>query len=541
MSLTTEELSHLKLKIKERDFEISALNAFINRDANLSSPCVLINGYKPIGKTLVVTEFLKTIQLNHTLIKCDECVSKQMLLQRCFTRIRRDGCDANGNDEEDGQSTLSKADEVALTSSISDQFSTFVSSLETLFHATRYKSHHVLVLDRFDQCLDNCTEFIAAFSKMRECSTLVQNLSVIIVFSSGIPRQVVTLSNPLIEFEPYTEDQVVKILQNARLCQFQASSMARDDGEENDVPESTKREFYNQYVKFVVDSYYSYTGSNMVMLQHLVVELWGKFIEPIQNGMFSIYEIVKVFKHNIDLFTNDKIISNSSVPDYKTLHDGDDDGEREEGQENGNGGVTTNDYGEPVGLGNVQDLPYHSKFILLAAYLASYGNQRNDLHKYSKVKVVKYKKRASPKKMKRQKLNGGSNESAHLTRDDIDSRMLTANYVDLERILAILSVIYQHSSQTLNQSDKNDLLYLGDEIIDLENKKQLEKANFTLTKNIDLNLQIATLYSLGFLSKTNNSDILAARIRWKCNLDWNMAEAIAKSIDFPIADFLDDD
>ena len=119
--------------------------------------------------------------------------------------------------------------------------------------------------------------------------------------------------------------------------------------------------------------------------------------------------------------------------------------------------------------------------------------------------------------------------------------MLTANYVDLERILAILSVIYQHSSQTLNQSDKNDLLYLGDEIIDLENKKQLEKANFTLTKNIDLNLQIATLYSLGFLSKTNNSDILAARIRWKCNLDWNMAEAIAKSIDFPIADFLDDD
>lgn len=520
MSLTTEELVNLKSRVKEREYEITALNAFINRDAHLSSPCVLINGYKPVGKTLVVTEFLNTLKLNHTIISCDECVSKQMLLQRCFTRIRKDG-----GDEEEGILASPKSDEVALTLAISDQFATFLSSLETLFYEARYYSHHVLVLDRFDQCLENCNEFISAFSKMRECSS-VQNLSVIIVFSSGVPRQVVTLSNPTIEFEPYTEDQVVNIFQDAQLCQFKESSL-----EQSDLSDTTKREFYNQYVKFVVDLYYLYTGSNMIILQHLIIELWDKFIEPLKTGMYSINEVVKVFKHNIDLFTNDKIISNSSVPDYKTLHDDEGEGKGEFTRS-----ISATDE-EAIGLGNVHDLPYHSKFILLAAYLASYGNQRNDLHKYSKVKVVKYKKRASTKK--RQKINGTS--EAHMTKDDIDSRMLTANYVDLERILAILSVIYQHSSATLNQSDKQDLLYLGDEIIDLENKKQVEKANFTLTKNIDLNLQIATLYSLGFLSKTNNSDILAARIRWKCNLDWNMAEAIAKSVNFPIADFLDDD
>lgn len=64
----------------------------------------------------------------------------------------------------------------------------------------------------------------------------------------------------------------------------------------------------------------------MIILQHLIIELWDKFIEPLKAGMYSINEVVKVFKHNIDLFTNDKIISNSSVPDYKTLHD--DEGER---------------------------------------------------------------------------------------------------------------------------------------------------------------------------------------------------------------------
>ena len=517
MSLTTEELASLKSRVQERDYEITALNAFINRDASLSSPCVLINGFKPIGKTHVVKEFLNTLQVNHTIVSCDECVSKQMLLQKCFTRIRKDG----GGDLD----VLKASDVLALTTAISDQFASFASSLETLFEETEYRAHHVLVLDRLDQCLESCVEFVSAFSKLRECS-MVQNISVVIVFNSGIPRQVTTLSNPTIEFTRYSEAQVVRILQGAQLCLFKLSSFA----EEDNVPsESAKRDFYNQYVKLVVDLYYLYTGSNMVVLKQLVVELWDKFIGPIRNGLYSINEIVKIFKHNMGLFTNDKILSNSSVPDYKTLRDD------EEGEEVGQ---QQNEDGENVGLGNVHDLPYHSKFILLAAYLASYGNQRNDLHKYSKVKVVKYKKRASTKK--RQKLNG-ANGDVHMTKDDIDSRYLTANYVDLERILAILSVIYQHSSVTLNQSDSKDLLYLGDEIIDLENKKLSEKANFTLTKNIDLNLQIATLYSLGFLSKTSNSDILAARIRWKCNLDWAMAEAIAKSVDFPITDFLDDD
>ncbi|KAI5970656.1 hypothetical protein CANMA_000247 [Candida margitis] len=435
-----------------------------------------------------------------------------------------------------GDLNVSKQDELALTSAISDQFATFLASLESLFYMTEYSAHHVLVLDRFDECLENCAEFISAFAKVRECSA-VQNLTVVVVMSSGVPRQCVTLTNPTIEFKPYSEDQVVRIFQDGQLCELKMMQ-EEGDGKEKQVmtTELQKREFYNQYVKFVVDSYYSYTGSNMIMLRHLIVSLWDRFIEPLRLGLYSIHEVVKVFKHNIDLFTNDKIISNSSIPDYKTLHDDDENQEQEDGANGINGGVAVGEGGEEkVGLGNVQDLPYHSKFILLAAYLASYGNQRNDLHKYSKVKVVKYKKRASRKP----KLNNGS--SLHLSKDDIDSRMLTANYVDLERILAILSVIYQHSSVTLNQSDKHDLLYLGDEIVDLENKKQVEKSNFTLTQNIDLNLQIATLYSLGFLSKTNNSDILAARIRWKCNLDWNMAEAIAKSVNFPISDFLDDD
>lgn len=75
----------------------------------------------------------------------------------------------------------------------------------------------------------------------------------------------------------------------------------------------------------------------------------------------------------------------------------------------------------------------------------------------------------------------------------------------------------------------------------MKRKKESERSKFTLTRNIDLSNQIATLFSLGLLSKTNSSDILTAKVRWKCNIDWKTAEGIAKSVDFPISDFMMDD
>ena len=118
--------------------------------------------------------------------------------------------------------------------------------------------------------------------------------------------------------------------------------------------------------------------------------------------------------------------------------------------------------------GHVHDLPLHSKF-LLASYLASYGSYRNDLHKYSKVKVVKYKKRQSTK--------ATSVTKGHMSKESIDTRLLSANYVDLERILAILSVIYRNYAPSLNHSDKDELLYMDDRIIEDEEKRNQKDLN----------------------------------------------------------------
>ena len=101
--------------------------------------------------------------------------------------------------------------------------------------------------------------------------------------------------------------------------------------------------------------------------------------------------------------------------------------------------------------------------------MASYGSYRNDLHKYSKVKVVKYKRDKA--------LKATSVTKGHMSKESIDTRLLSANYVDLERILAILSVIYRNYAPSLNHSDKDELLYMDDRIIEDEEKKESEDLN----------------------------------------------------------------
>ncbi|EGW34101.1 uncharacterized protein SPAPADRAFT_148516 [Spathaspora passalidarum NRRL Y-27907] len=489
MSLKAEESVDLKAQVKERGYEIDLLNAFINRDPTLSSDAVIVHGYKSVGKTLTVTSFLDALNVKYSRINCDECVSKKILLQRCFNRIRKD----SGVQFAEG---FSKADYLRY-GRLGENFSTFISALEQFIRETEYSEHHVLILDRFDQCMEATDELFASFLKLREQS-MIPNITIVVIISGDDPREVATLATPHIYFRAYTEDQVIRILQETPLCKFNMEDL---DGT------TAGYEFWCQYVKVIVDLFFQYCGSDMTILKDISMRLWDRFIEPVKSGELKVTEFVKVYKQNVDLFTSDNIISNSAVRDFKTL-------EEEKQIENG----------------NVEDLPLHSKFFLLASYLASYIEQRNDLQKFSKVKGVKYKKRASTTVSKR----------GHLLKEDIDTRLLSPNFVDLERILAILSVIYRNYAPSLNRSDKDELLYIDDEIIVNEEKKEIEKAKFTLTSNIDLNNQIATLFSLGLLSKSASSDILGARLRWKCNINWPTAEGLAKLLNFPIAEFLND-
>ncbi|KAK6204771.1 origin recognition complex subunit 5 C-terminus-domain-containing protein [Scheffersomyces amazonensis] len=483
MTIPPEVKRSLSHTVKFRSNEIELLSSFISLNASNSSSALIIHGYKSVGKTFTVENYLTYLGVRNSIIRCDECVTNRVLLQRCFNKIKSDSGKNNNNNND-------QIDKLKFGKSL-ESFYNFANALEKFIENSNYTDHHVLVLDRFDQCMESTNDLFIAFLRLREISKL-DNLSIIFIISTDIPKEIVTSTIPTIYFKPYTEIQITEILQSSQSCLF---------GIEEIDNNPSSYEFWKQYAKIVVDLFFSYTGSDLNLLMDIIIKIWDKFIEPVIEGKYNVNEFVKVYRQGSELFTNENVINNSLIREYSTL--------QEE---------------KPTTNGNVEDLPIHSKFILIASYLASFVEQKDDLHKFSKVKAVKYKKRVFSHKPN--------------TKNDIDSRLLSPGFFDLERMFAILSVIYRNTAPSLNQQTE---INLENDVAQIEEKKDIERAKFTLSRNTDLYSQVATLFSLGLISKSAASDILGARVRWKCNISWQTAEALCKEVDFPILDYLADE
>lgn len=493
MSLSEEALNDLKKIVKCRETQIELLNAFISKELETLVPSLIAHGYKSIGKTYTIERYLEALGIKRTIVKCDECVTKKLLLQRCLKRIRMDsGVDLSKYN----QLFNYKGVEVTNVGKLCENFASFVVALEQFIEETNYQDPHVLLLDRFDQCMDPTNELFPGFLRLQEQSK-IKNISIIFVISSDEPKEIVTNPIPHIYFKPYTQDQIVEILQNNQFCFFENKMYDNHIGED----------FWKQYSKIIVDSFFAYTGSNMNLLIDICFKLWWSFIRPVIEGRYKPSEFLRIYRENKDLFINDSIINNSLVREYGTL-----------------------DEDKSSNATNVDDLPNHSKFILIASYLASFNEPKNDLNIFSRIKV----------KGKKRKSNIAKIRKGELSKDDINTQLLSPNYFDLERLLAIISVIYRNESESLNKSNE-DFLNFYDNMSEREiAKKEQEFAKFTLNSNIDLNSQIATLVSLGLLTRTTALDILSSKIRWKCNISWPMVEGIAKEINFPLHNYLFD-
>lgn len=467
--------------VKFRDVQLSLLGSFITEIANELCPNVIVQGYKSVGKTYTVSQYLKLLGIKHTIVNCEDCITHKILLQRCLINFI-----ADSGHKYDLLKFMYKGLQAARTSVLCENFAYFLMLMEQFIVDTGYGDHHVLVLDRFDQCCDPTDELFASFLKLREYS-LIRNISVVYITSHGDPREILTFSTPHVSFGPYSQSELTAILQEQQLGQLKGVSADK------------LKAFWAQFAKLMVDLFYDHTGSDLLLLQDLCGKLWPKFAERVGLGQFQPTEFIQIYREIKDEVFNDEVVGNSVVNTY---------GE-EQGDESGSGSA-------------LSDLPYHSKFILLASYLASHVDPKSDLHLFSRMKLVK--------KQKTKK------QTEHITKKDIDSRLLSAALFDLERLKAILSVIYRNESKSM--ANDNEILNLYQDMSEREiARKDNEFATFTLNTTVDVNVQLATLASLGLLTRTYALDILSSKIRWKCNVNWDTIEDISREINFPIQNY----
>lgn len=478
-----EALNTLKQQVIHRDLEFDLLNAFITRDLNTCSPFIYIHGYQSVGKSLIVSSFLQSLNVKKTIINCDEILTTKFVLQSCLRQIRADsGMDLNKSLQFYEKGTYSNKVMGCET------FSSFLFNLGKFVQEANYKEPHFLILDGLDRFTEDAADLISCFAKMRDCSD-IENIFIIVISRKEIPHTLVTTAVPQIYVAPYSEKQIIDILQRNQFCSFGDPAI---DGT------VTSEKFWCSYVQVVVDLVYDYTGSNMKFLIDVCYKWWPPFIEPVVSGSVPVTDFLKIYRENRHLFLDDSLIR-TTVIDYQE-----------------------NKPEESGSLLSLNDMTYMSKFILIAAYLASHLDPRTDLYMFTNTNIpkMKHKKRAG----------------SEITKKDLDVKLLQPTFFDLERLFAIILVIYRGESKSFIRSMEETIQ--KENVTEAEvSQKQHEISRFTLASNIDIHSQISTLLTQGFLFRQTTRDILQPKTRWKSNVDWDNIKTIAESIDFPIQNF----
>lgn len=372
------------------------------------------------------------------------------MLQRAIRVVKKDSGQKDPMDEDKSLQTDLVGQQVGFDV-VAENFSAFYATLSSFFKRTNYNDTHVLVLDRIDQLPDNPADLYSCFSRLSEISD-IDNLLVIFVINTLEPKFLLLTSIPHIHFPRYSTDDAVNVVSKKQLRFLP----------EDRFTEQEQKKFWNQYCSMVVNALSSYTGSDIRLIKEVALKLWPEFIRPVLEEDMDINNFVQLYRRNQKLFVSEVAVTDSLIDFTETIND------KQPSAQSG--------------------LPKQSKYILCAAYLASYNNPRYDIRFFSRAKEARSKRRdTNPRK----KLK-------------VSARSLAAPPFELERLLAILHSI------------------IPDDFI----------------PNIDIGVQIATLTTLKLIVRTSNTDPLDSRTRWKVNASWTLVKQVADDIGFEIEDYL---
>ncbi|KAF9584368.1 Origin recognition complex subunit 5 [Lunasporangiospora selenospora] len=280
---------------------------------------------------------------------------------------------------------------------------------------------------------------------------------------------------------------------------------------ERDLPEGDDKDLYMRFVDLVYDVFQR-NCKDLNEIRHLVALLFPLYIKPVKEGKIQRHEGLKLLRHIQAYFVEamDKLylreisstewsqrtLQAASGASQGTLND------------SSTGSGTTRPPGAPgserammtaVELQNTFDLPYFTKFILIASFLASYNPPRLDMRYFAKVsnqggKMTKRAKTAAAKKHGHEQLGS-----------KLRQQLLGPKPFPIERMLAILYSI------------------LDEEI----------------EENVNVHTQIASLVSLRLLQRVTPMDKLDS-IKCKCNVSYDTIKELAKSTKFNIDKYLYD-
>ncbi|KAK7533990.1 origin recognition complex subunit 5 C-terminus-domain-containing protein [Phyllosticta citribraziliensis] len=415
----------------------------------LPSPSTLvIHGLAATGKSTITRDVLESRKINHAIIQSRECITGRHLLERTLA-----ACLDAVDDPDLDRSPYARCENISAL---------FVHLGRLLEGRERF----VLVFDGVDRQRETPPTLLPALARLGE---VIPSLSVILIVSVTRAGCLHAACTPFIHFPSYTRDESIRIVaRNPPDIFLEPPSPSKEYDDE--LAAEDKDWLWTRYLGVVWDALAKSAARDVRSFEALARKLWDPFVTPIRDGTFGTRDLSRLLVHRRALFQSESALVESVVPSETT-------------------GVSK------LKSQVTHELPYYSKYLLCAAYLASFNPARQDTIYFTK---------ASEKKRKKK---GGAVKVGRVPKHrKIPRNLLTPSAFPLDRLLSIFNAILPHS----------------------------------VAPTADIYTQIATLSSLRLLLRSGaaGADPLDGSCKWRVNYGYEFVRELGRSVSFEMGEFL---
>lgn len=338
----------------------------------------------------------------------------------------------------------------------------------------------ILVLDGVDEQREAPPTMLPALTRLGQ---IIPCLTVVMIVTHPHPRLLHSPGVPHVYFPPYNREQAVQILSVNPPAIFQDPPPPEIEYSE-DLQAEDNLWVWARFCAAVWDSLASGAARDIVSFRSIAEKLWRPFVQPIVDGNFGTRDFSRLLVSQRKLFQTESALLDNVIEDIDNAN-----------MATSDGSFTFSDTLRSLLTHTVtHDLPHYSKWLLCAAYLASFNPARQDAIYFMKAT-----------ERKRRKKGGGTVARRETKSRKIPRHLLSPSPFPLDRLFAILHAILPHD----------------------------------LVPTMDIYTQLATLCSLRLLLRTAviGGDILESGGKWKVNFGWDYAVKIARSVGLDLTDY----
>lgn len=440
-----EGLNRVFQKALFREKEVNYLVRLFGPPECMSCQSLFIYGHSSTGKTFVVSELLKEIQVPYAWINCYEAHSPRLLFSALTEKLLQN------------HKALCGLEGIKSCGSLCD----FLNFSKKYLQGVKETTY--LVFDNAEVLRDKEPVVLAALLRFQELT----KANICTVFISQIIWEKFRLDLGvcppiLLHFSNYSKSELHEIL-----CL--------------DCPPDYSKEFYAAYINVVLNVFFVVTR-DLQELRHQALISFSKYCEPVVSDEISAGDVHKLWRNiepTLKKALHTVYLREISGPRWNSVQS--ENRNAVEGQSEKSTEVSA-----VTSYRMTTELPFYSKFLLLAAYLASYNPPKTD-HRF----FVKNQGRTRRKKPKK--------------KNEVNIHLLGPKPFVLDRLLAIFYAIVEDG----------------------------------VLPSALIFSQISSLVSLQLLACVTPEDQLSSP-KYKCLAELDLVRNIGRTVDFDIVGYLND-